>query len=137
MLLGHLGKDPQALQINNGKEIVSFSLATSESWKDKQTGEWKKQTEWHNIVVLNEVLVGVALKHLHKGSKVLIEGKIQTSKYKDKTGAERSQTKIIIDAFKGNIILLDPFESSKDHSHFSDMKQTVKEEIDLDDEITF
>lgn len=106
-LVGHLGKDPETRRLTNGNPVVSFSLATSETWRDKQTGERREKTEWHNCVVFNESLCKVAENYLKKGSKVLIEGKIKTRKWQDKSGADRWSTEIVLESFGGNILLLD------------------------------
>lgn len=137
MLLGHLGKDPLIKQMSNGKNMATFSLATSESWKDK-AGQWQNKTEWHNVVVMNDALANIASKYLQKGSKVFVEGKIQTSKYKDKDGAEQSAVQIVIDQFRGSLSLLDKVESK---SNFEELKSNPSVVIDLDanisDEIPF
>ncbi len=137
MLLGHLGKDPLIKQMSNGKNMATFSLATSESWKDK-AGQWQNKTEWHNVVVMNDALANIASKYLQKGSKVFVEGKIQTSKYKNKDGAEQSSVQIVIDQFKGSLTLLDKFDSK---SNFEELKENPAVLINLDanisDEIPF
>lgn len=106
-LIGHLGKDPELRRTNSGNPVVSFSLATSESWRDKQTGERREKTEWHNIVIFNEHLAKIAEQYLKKGSKVYLEGKLQTRKWQDQSGADRWTTEIVLAAFGGQILLLD------------------------------
>jgi single-strand DNA-binding protein len=106
-LVGHLGRDPEVRRLNNGNPVVSFSLATSDTWRDKQTGERREKTEWHNVVVFNEGLCRVAENYLRKGSKCLIEGKIKTRKWQDQTGADRWSTEIVLESFGGTILLLD------------------------------
>ena len=103
MLLGNLGNDPDIL--NEGK-IAKFSLATSESWKDKLSGERKTKTEWHRIVIFNEGLVKIAEKYLKKGSKVHLEGQLQTRKWEDKDGVEKYTTEVVLPDFKGNLTML-------------------------------
>ena len=99
-LIGNLGNDPDI--INEGK-IAKFSLATSESWKDKTSGERKTKTEWHNIVVYNEGLVGVIQQYVKKGSKVYVEGQLQTRKWEDKDGVTKYTTEIVLQNFKGTL----------------------------------
>lgn len=110
ILIGNLGKDPEIKTMNNGNKIASFSIATSERWKDKQTGESKEKTEWHNIVVFNEHIIGVVEKYVKKGTKVALEGSLTTRKWTHKDGGDRYSTEIVLQKFKGEIVLL----SSKD-----------------------
>ena len=107
-LLGNVGKDPEIKTFSNGGRVANFSVATSESWKDKATGEKKSKTEWHNIVVHNENLVGIVEKYVKKGSKVHIEGKLETRKWATKEGADRYTTEIVLYPISGEIVLLDP-----------------------------
>jgi single-strand DNA-binding protein len=102
-LIGHLGKDPEIRSFQNGGKAASFTIATSESWKDKATGDRKERTEWHRISVLNEGLVTVAEKYLTKGSKVYIEGKLETRKWSDKDGQERYTTEIVLRPYAGEL----------------------------------
>jgi single-strand DNA-binding protein len=95
-LIGHLGADPEVHSTNSGAKVVNFRLATSERWKDKETGEKKERTEWHTIVVFNEGLAKVAEQYLKKGSKVYVEGKLQTRKWQDKEGADRWSTEVVL-----------------------------------------
>ena len=106
ILVGNLGKDPEARSLNNGGEVVSFSLATSESWKDRD-GNRQEKTEWHNIVIFNENLGKVAKNYLRKGSKVYLEGQIQTRKWQDQNGNDRYTTEIVLQRFRGELTLLD------------------------------
>src|ERR1700742_2628496 len=107
ILVGNLGKDPEVRRMTSGEPVVSFSLATSESWRDKSSGERKEKTEWHNVVVFNKNLAEVAEKYLRKGSKVYIEGSLQTRKWTDKDGAEKYSTEIVLQNFRGELTLLD------------------------------
>lgn len=107
MLIGNLGKDPEIRKTQSGKPIANFSIATSETWKDKTTGEKKEKTEWHNIVVFNEGLAGVVERYVKKGSKVYIEGALQTRKWQDKDGNDRYSTEIVLQAYNGQLIMLD------------------------------
>ena len=107
ILVGNLGRDPEIRNMQNGKSVVSFSLATTESWRDKSTGERKDKTEWHNVVIFNENLGKVVEQYARKGSKVYIEGQIQTREYTDKDGNQRKSTEIVLQAFNGAVVLLD------------------------------
>ena len=107
ILVGNLGRDPEVRFAQSGSKIVNMSVATSESWKDKQTGERKEKTEWHRMVIFNERLADVAEKYLKKGSKVYLEGALQTRKWTDKEGAEKYTTEVVIDRFRGELTMLD------------------------------
>lgn len=106
-LLGNLGKDPEIRTTQQGKRIANLTLATSEVWKDKQTGEKKEQTEWHKVVVFNDGLAGLIEQYVHKGSKLHVEGQLKTRKWIDQSGQERYSTEVVIDQFKGDIVLCD------------------------------
>jgi single-strand DNA-binding protein len=110
ILSGHLGRDPEVRRLNDGRPVVSFSIATSERWRDKQTGERREKTEWHNVVIFNEALCKITEQYLKKGSKILLEGKIKTRKWQDKSGADRWSTEIVLESFGGSI----EFLSAKD-----------------------
>jgi len=116
ILIGHLGKDPEIRFTQEGLKVASFSVATSESWKDKETGEKKDKTEWHRIVVMNERLSDIAEKYMKKGSKVYVEGQLQTRKWTDTSGQEHYTTEILLSRFKGSIILLSTKESVDEKS---------------------
>jgi single-strand DNA-binding protein len=105
-LLGNVGKDPEIRTFQNGGKVANFTLATSESWKDKATGEKKSHTEWHNVVVQNEKLVEIVEKYVKKGSKLHIEGKLETRKY-NKDGGDRYITEVVLYPISGEIVLLD------------------------------
>lgn len=107
ILIGNLGRDPEVRNAQDGTKIVTFSVATSESWKDKQTGERKDKTEWHRVVLFNDRLGEVAEKYLRKGSKVYIEGSLQTRKWTDSNNAERYSTEVVLSRFRGELTLLD------------------------------
>ena len=107
MLIGNLGQDPEIRSFQSGGRVASFSLATSESWKDKASGERKEKTEWHRISVLSEPLVALCERYLKKGSKAYIEGQLETRKWKDQAGQERSTTEIVLRPYAGEITLLD------------------------------
>ncbi|MBT3170506.1 MAG: single-stranded DNA-binding protein [Rhodospirillaceae bacterium] len=107
ILVGNLGRDPEARQMQDGNPVVNLSLATSESWKDKNTGERREKTEWHRVVIFNERLADVAQKFLHKGSKVYIEGQLQTRKWTDQSGVEKYSTEVVLQRFRGELQMLD------------------------------
>ena len=117
ILVGRVGKDPEVRSMSSGDRVASFSLATAETWKDKSTGERKEKTEWHNVVIFNDGLVKVAENYLRKGSKVYIEGAIQTRKWTDKDGNERYSTEIVLQRYGGQLVLLS--EKSGERSHDS------------------
>jgi single-strand DNA-binding protein len=106
-LIGNLGKDPEVRRLTSGDPVVNLSIATSESWRDKTTGERKEKTEWHRVVIFNENIAKVAEQYLHKGSKVYIEGQLQTRKYTDKDGHEKYSTEIVLQKFRGELTMLD------------------------------
>lgn len=106
ILIGNLAADPESRSLNNGGEVVNFRLATSESWKDKD-GNRQERTEWHTVVIFNENLAKVAKSYLRKGSKVYLEGQIQTRKWQDQSGADRYSTEICLQRFRGELVLLD------------------------------
>lgn len=107
-LLGNLGKDPEVRTTQDGKEIATLSVATSESWKDRHTGERKERVEWHRVVVFNDGLAGVARDYLRKGSKVYLEGQLQTRKWTDPSGQEKSATEVVLQGFGSSLVLVDP-----------------------------
>lgn len=115
ILVGNLGKDPEVRFNQDGGKFANFTLATNESWKDKNTGERRDRTEWHRIAVFNEKLVEVAEKYLRKGSKVYIEGQLQTRKWTDQQGQERYTTEIVLQRFRGEMTMLDNRGSSEDY----------------------
>jgi single-strand DNA-binding protein len=107
ILVGNLGKDPEIRSFQNGGRVASFSIATSESWKDKTSGERKEKTEWHRISVLNENLVGIVERYLKKGAKVYLEGQLETRKWTDKDGQEKYTTEVVLRPFRGELTMLD------------------------------
>lgn len=106
ILVGNIGKDPDIRATQSGTEIANLTVATSESWKDKNTGEKKEKTEWHRVVIFNQNLVNVAKNYLHKGSKVYIEGSLQTRKWTDASGIEKYSTEIVLQNYGGTIVML-------------------------------
>jgi single-strand DNA-binding protein len=107
ILVGNLGRDPEVRTFQNGGKVCNLRIATSETWKDKQSGERKERTEWHSVAIFNEALAGVAERYLKKGSKVYIEGKLQTRKWQDQSGADRYTTEVVLQGFDGNLTMLD------------------------------
>ena len=107
ILVGNLGKDPEVRSMQSGDRVASFPIATSERWKDKATGERKEKTEWHKVTIFDERLVEIAEKYLRKGSKVYLEGQLQTRKWTDQNGQERYTTEIVLQRFRGDLTLLD------------------------------
>lgn len=106
MILGRLGRDPEVKSFNNGGRIVNLRVATSETWRDKNTGERKEDTEWHSVSISNEALGKIAEQYLRKGSEVMIEGKLKTRKWQDQSGNDRYTTEIVVGAFNGNLVLV-------------------------------
>lgn len=141
MLIGNLGADPEIKRTQDGRPIANMRIATSESWRDKSTGERKEKTEWHRIVVFNEGLCKVVEQYLKKGSKVYIEGQLQTRKWTDKEGVDRYSTEIVLQAFSGKIVMLDRRNGGGDDVDESEPSQRTSSREsrrqDLDDEIPF
>ncbi|CAI9120062.1 single-stranded DNA-binding protein [Brytella acorum] len=107
ILVGNLGKDPEVRNAQSGAKIVNLTIATSESWNDKQSGEKRERTEWHRVVIFNDRLADVAERFLRKGRKVYLEGQLQTRKWTDQSGQERYTTEIVLDRFRGELVLID------------------------------
>ena len=149
MLIGNLGADPIIRQTQDGKKLAQLSLATSESWKDKNTGERRDKTQWHRIVIFNDGLAGVVENYLKKGSKIYIEGQLQTRKWQDSNGADKYTTEIVLQNYRGELLLLDRVSENSINS-FEDQgkppahkindgsNETLKNELDnLEDDIPF
>jgi len=107
ILVGNLGRDPEVRSMQDGRPVINMSVATSENWRDRQTGERKERTEWHRVVIFNEKLAEVVQKYVHKGSKVYIEGQLSTRKWTDQGGQERYTTEVVIPRFGGALTMLD------------------------------
>jgi single-strand DNA-binding protein len=107
ILVGNLGKDPEVRRMGNGEPVVNLSIATSESWRDKATGERKEKTEWHRVVIFNENIAKTAEQYLRKGAKVYVEGQLQTRKWTDQAGVEKYSTEIVLQKFRGELTMLD------------------------------
>ena len=143
-LIGRLGADPEIKQMVNGKNVARLSIATSQSWKDKNSGERKEKTEWHRIVIFNEGLVGVAQQYLKKGANVYVEGQLSTRKWKDEsTGQDKYSTEVILQGYNSNLTMLDGRSKGDNSNLVSENKSSLPEENlnqdkdDLDDEIPF
>jgi len=136
ILIGNLGQDPEVRHAQDGTKIVNLNIATSESWKDKHSGERKEKTEWHRVVVFNEHIADVAERYLKKGSKVYIEGALQTRKWTDQSGVQKYSTEVVIGKFKGELTLLDAKESGGGTTMGTHQAQ-VPAPNDLDDKIPF
>ncbi|MBN9243450.1 MAG: single-stranded DNA-binding protein [Mesorhizobium sp.] len=107
ILVGNLGADPEIRRLNSGDPVVNFRIATSETWRDKNSGERREKTEWHNVVVFNDQLAKVAEQYLKKGMKVYVEGQLQTRKWQDQSGQERYTTEVVLQKFRGELQMLD------------------------------
>lgn len=117
ILVGALGRDPEVKSLPSGDRFASFSVATSEKWTDKQSGERKEKTEWHTVVVFNDAIVKVAENYLRKGSRVYIEGQLQTRKWQDQNGADRYSTEVVLRQYRGEIVMLgDPKGEAREAS---------------------
>ncbi|MFG1332070.1 single-stranded DNA-binding protein [Xanthobacter autotrophicus] len=145
IIVGHLGRDPEVKSFANGGRLANLSVATSETWRDKTTGERKERTEWHRVVIFNEALVAVAEKFLRKGSKVYIEGQIETRKY-EKDGRETYTTEVVLRPFRGELQLLEksdngpPSGSPDDYSRSDPPRTSTLNRPtgqEMDDEIPF
>jgi single-strand DNA-binding protein len=107
ILVGNLGKDPDVRRMQDGRPVVNLSVATSESWRDKATGERKEKTEWHRVVIFNENLAKIAEQYLKKGSKVYLEGQLQTRKWQDQSGQDKYSTEVVLQGFNATLTMLD------------------------------
>ena len=141
ILIGNLGRDPEVRHTNAGDPIVTLSVATSESWRDKQTGERREKTEWHRVVIFNERLGEVAQKYLHKGSKVYLEGQLQTRKWTDQQGQDRYSTEVVLQRYRGELTMLDSRSEGggggESQRSDADRGGSAPGGGDLDDEIPF
>jgi single-strand DNA-binding protein len=136
ILVGNLGADPEARSLNNGGEVVNLRVATSESWKDKD-GHRQERTEWHQVVIFNENLGRVAKNYLRKGSKVYLEGSLQTRKWTDQSGADRYSTEIVLQRFRGELVLLDGKQDGSQGAASRPADNAQAYEHDLADDVPF
>ena len=147
ILLGNLGRDPDIRATQDGNKIVNLSIATSERWKDRDSGEQREKTEWHRVVIFNENLGRIAEQYLRKGSNVYIEGQLQTRKWTDQEGTEKYTTEVVLQNFRGELVLLDrsgdnAFNSMEENSKSKNIKDTPHKEVrneleNLEDDIPF
>lgn len=147
-LIGHVGADPESRSFTNGGKVVNLRIATSENWKDKATGEQREKTEWHSVAIFNEALGGIVERYVRKGSKIFIEGKLQTRKWQDQSGADRYSTEIVLQGHDGLIRLLDSRRNGDqgmvdasiygtDQRSAQASHNEVRELVDLDDDVPF
>ena len=144
LLIGRLGADPEIKQMVNGKSVARLSLATSNTWKDKNTGEKKEKTEWHRVVIFNEGLVGVVQQYLKKGANVYVEGALTTRKWKDEaSGQDKYSTEIVLQGYNSSLTMLDGKSKTEDSNLVTENKSSLPNDDipssnnDLDDEIPF
>lgn len=138
ILVGNLGRDPEVRALNSGDKVCNLSVATSESWRDKATGEKKEKSEWHRVVIFNDNLTKVAENYLRKGSKVYIEGQLQTRKWTDSSGQEKYSTEIVLQRFRGELQILDSKGESQGQTPAQyGSSQPAQAAADIDDEIPF
>lgn len=142
ILIGNLGRDPEVRTFQNGGKVCNFSIATSETWKDRNSGERQERTNWHNIAIFNENLAQIAEQYLRKGSKVYVEGQLETRKWQDQAGNDRYTTEVVLRNFRGELTLLDG-RSENNNSNFSETASIDDKSSDkvltndIDDEIPF
>ena len=143
-LIGNLGADPEIRRTNSGDPVVTLSIATSETWRDKNTGERREKSEWHRVVIFNEGLAKVAENYLKKGSKVYLEGQLQTRKWTDQNGTDKYTTEIVLQRYRGELVLLDgksgesaPQAKSGGYGDQSGGNPAQSRNADIDDEIPF
>ena len=144
ILIGNLGADPEVRRLNSGDPVVNLRIATSESWRDKQSGERREKTEWHQVVIFNDGLAKVAEQYLRKGMKVYLEGQLQTRKWQDQQGQDRYSTEVVLQKFRGELQMLDSrSEGDRQGSQPVQRQQSYADQSggsyanDLDDSIPF
>ena len=144
LLIGRLGADPEIKQMVNGKNVARLSVATSQSWKDKSTGERKEKTEWHRVVIFNEGLVNIVQQYLKKGANVYLEGQLSTRKWKDeKSGQDKYSTEVVLQGYNSSLTMLGGKNNSNNSNEASQEKSSLpndqmsQDNSDLDDEIPF
>ena len=139
ILVGNLGREPEARAMQSGDKVVNLSVATSENWRDRQSGERREKTEWHRVVIFVQNLADVAEKYLHKGSKVYLEGQLQTRKWTDQSGQEKYSTEVVLQKFRGSLTMLDSRSdgAGSDYGSTSSADDPSPGGADLDDDIPF
>lgn len=143
ILIGNLGRDPEVRTMQNGGKVCNLSIATSERWKDRNSGEQQEKTEWHRVVVFDDRLVDVAEQYLQKGAKVFLEGELQTRKWTDQSGQEKYTTEVVLRRFRGQLVMLDSrgggISSDNQQNYTPPVDTGIADAVgnDLDDEIPF
>ena len=143
ILVGNLGAEPEVRTMQEGKSMVTLSVATSETWRDKNSGERRDRTEWHRVVIFSEGLVDIAQKFLHKGSKVYLEGQLQTRKWQDQSGIDKYTTEVVLNGFRGVLTMLDSRNdteqqfSSAENNQITNNDSEAVSNSNFDDEIPF
>ena len=145
ILIGNVGNDPEIKSFQSGDRVVNFSLATTENWKDKQSGEQKSITEWHKITIFNTGLISIAEKLIKKGMKIYIEGQIQTRKWQDASGVDKYSTEVVLKQYRGELVLLDKLEQRNSISNENKILENNNKPVEdftgktpeLDDDIPF
>ena len=148
ILVGNVGNEPEIKTFQNGNKVANLSIATSERWKDKETGEQKSLTEWHRVVIFNTIFISLAEKFVKKGAKIYVEGQLQTRKWQDSSGVDKYSTEVVLQNYRGEIVLLDRQENIDTNSQIKkenmtnnnsidNSKQYSKQIDDLDDDIPF
>lgn len=148
ILIGNLGKDPEIRSMQSGGRVCNLAIATSESWRDKKSGERRERTEWHRVVIFNDALVGIAERYLKKGSKIYIEGQLETRKWQDQSGNDKYTTEVVLRNYSGELTMLGradggsggggkQVESSEPSASLSNASEPIDELEDFDDEIPF
>jgi single-strand DNA-binding protein len=125
-LVGNIGNEPEVKTFQNGNKVVNLSLATSERWKDKESGEMKTNTEWHKVVIFNPVLADIAEKYVKKGSKIYLEGQLQTRKWQDSSGADKYTTEVVLQNYRGELLLLDRTNDSNSYKGIEGQNQSTQ-----------
>lgn len=133
ILVGNIGQEPQVRTMQSGQKVVSFSLATSDRWRDRQTGEQKEQTEWHRVVIFNPSLVDVAERMLQKGTKLYLEGALRTRKWQNQQGIDTFTTEVVLNPYSGQMVILSGAKSVDGSSESVSAVSTPREEVNIED----
>ena len=133
ILVGNIGQEPQVRTMQSGQKVVSFSLATSDRWRDRQTGEQKEQTEWHRVVIFNPSLVDVAERMLQKGTKLYLEGSLRTRKWQNQQGVDTFTTEVVLNPFSGQMVILSGAKSLDGSSESAPVASAPREEVNIEE----
>ena len=133
ILVGNIGQEPQVRTMQSGQKVVSFSLATSDRWRDRQTGEQKEQTEWHRVVIFNPSLVDVAERMLQKGTKLYLEGSLRTRKWQNQQGVDAFTTEVVLNPFSGQMVILSGAKAMDGMSEAAPVASAPREEVNIED----